>query len=372
MRSLSTRPRIKAPLHVNRRLTGRAKRSIVARMRSFIALSLVVVAACGGSPPPPPSTPPAPAPSTDAPAAPPKDATPPPTSEGQAHKLFTLGNACWFGGLWSDAERDPAESRRAETEARCRDVLRAVYNSDDKGKLEQLRAYEPGVVGDLAAKVDSLAAADSKDSPRRETLVKVLNASAAAHREAMLARRAADRVKRDLDHEPEKLTKDEADAVGPVGATKDLEALLAIDDTDARAIAYVAAMDRIAISRGLPKHLKVYALAGTMHALFGAAIPELPADATKPLKKGTYLAYVSDVAKAAGHPVPDTAKTPREKESIAWAGVLQGVAEKIRANADKLPGDSDLRETSNRIANRLTAWYEAEQKAEVHADKKKK
>src|SRR5438105_13941734 len=103
-----------------------------------------------------------------------------------------------------------------------------------------------------------------------------------------------------------------------------------------------------------------------MKAMFGAAIPELPNDVTKHLKKGAYLAYVTDVAKSAGHPVPDSAKTPREKEAMAWASVLQGVADRIRANADKLPGDSELREVSQRIANRLTTWYEAEKKVEVH------
>jgi hypothetical protein len=333
-------------------------------MRSIV-FTVVLAAACGGSPPPP-ASPPAPTPSSEPSPIPAKDATPPPTSEGQAHKLFTLANGCWFGAIWSDAEREPPESRRAETEARCREVLRTVYGNDEKTRVEQLRAYDTTTVADVAAKIDTLAASDTKDSPRREALVKLLNASAAAQREATHARRAADRVKRDLDQEPDKLTKDEVDAVGPVSATKELEALLSIDDADAKAIAYVTAMDRIALSRGLPKHLKVYALAGTMKALFGAAIPDLPNDVTKSLKKGTYLGYVTDAAKAAGHPVPEGAKTNREKEAIAWAGVLQGVAERIRANADKLPGDSELREVSQRIANRLTAWYEAEKKVEVH------
>jgi hypothetical protein len=335
----------------------------------FLASLLTLAAACGGSPPQQPTAPPAPAPSTDAPPVPTNDGTPPPAAEGQAHKLFTQTNGCWFGGIWSDAEREPPDQRRAETEARCRDVLRTVYSNDDKAKVEQLRAFDAGTIGDLSAKVDSLAAGDAKDSPRREMLVKVLNAAANAQREAMHARRAADRVKRDLDHEPDKLTKDEADAVGPASATKELEALLSIDDPDARAIGYITAMDRIAISRGLPRHLKIYALAGTTHALFGAAIPDLPTDMTKPLKKGIYLVYISDVAKAAGHPVPETAKTPREKESVAWAGVLEGVAERIKANADKLPGGSELRDVSGRIANRLAAWYEAEKKGEVHDGK---
>ncbi|HEY8078193.1 MAG TPA: hypothetical protein VIF62_28895, partial [Labilithrix sp.] len=296
-----------------------------------------------------------------------QDELTPTQTEGAATKLLILANGCWFGGIWSDAEgREPPESKRADIEARCKDVLKGIYGdagADDKAKLEQLRAFDASAVGDLAAKVDSLAKDDTKDGPRREALVSVLKASAAAQREAMLARRAAEKVKRDVDKEPAKLTSEEVEAVGPVSATKDLEALLGIDDPDARAIAYITAMDRIAISRGLPKHLKIYSLAGTMKALFGTPPPALPADVTKAPKKGTYLAYVTDVAKAAGHAVPDTAKTPKQKEALAWAGVLAGVADRIKSSADKLPEDSHFRALSQRIAQRLTFWYEAETKA---------
>ncbi len=341
-------------------------------MRWFVPLvvAAVVVGGCGSKPPPPPP-PPAPAPP---PPPPPPIEEPPPPPENTATRLIIQANGCWFGGIWSDAEgREPPENKRADIEARCKEVLKTVYGDgavEDKGKLEQLRAYDPGVVGDLAAKVDTMAASDAKDSPRREQLVSVLKASAAAQHEAMLARRAADKVKRDLDKEPAKLSNEEVEAVGPVSATKDLEALLGVEDPDARAIAYITAMDRIAISRGLPKHLKIYALAGTMKALFGTPPPALPADVTKAPKKGTYLAYVTDVAKAAGHAVPDTAKTPKQKEALAWAGVLAGVADKIKASADKLPEDSHFRALSNRIAQRLTFWYEAETKAVAEQGKK--
>ncbi len=315
-------------------------------------------------------------------------AAPPPASKGAetgapamaipdapGHKLVVDANACWFGGIWSDAERDVPEARRGVTEARCREILRTVYGNDDKTRLEQLRAFEGGVVGDLAAKVETLAANDPKEAPRKEMLSKLVLATAAAQREAMEARRAADRVKRDLDHEPEKLTKDESDAVTPLQATKDLEALLAMEAGDigpnARTIGFIMAMDHVALSRGLPKHLKVYALSGTLKALFGVSPPpDMPTDATKPLKKGTYLAYLTDVAKAAGHPVPETAKTLRHKEALAWSGVIEGIGEKIKANAEKLPPNSELYAVSLRIANRLAAWYEAEKSAVASAEAK--
>ncbi len=242
-------------------------------------------------------------------------------------------------------------------------------------RLEQLRSFEGSVVGDLAAKIETIAANAPKEAPRKEMLSKLVIAVAAAQREAMEARRAAGRVKRDLDHEPDKLTKDESEAVAPLLATKELGALLALDAgdlvADARAIAFIIAMDHVALSRGLPKHLKVYALAGTLKSLFDATPPaDLPTDATKSLKKGTYLTYVTDVAKLAGHPVPDTAKTLRHKEGLAWAGILEGLGQKIKTNAEKLAPDTELYAVSLRIANRLTAWYEAEESAVTAAETK--
>ena len=340
-------------------------------------IATFALAACGGEPatpkpaeaPKPTVTPPAAkAGEAAAPAAP---AVP----DAPAHKLFVDANACWFGGIWSDAERDVPEARRGVVEARCRSVLQAVYGNDDKTRLEQLRGFEGSVVADLAAKVETLAANDPKEAAHKEMFSKLVIAVAAAQREAMEARRAADRVKRDLDHEPEKLTKDESEAVAPLLATKDLAALLALDagdlGADARAIAFIVAMDHVALSRGLPKHLKVYALSGSMKSIFDAAPPaDLPTDATKPLKKGTYLAYVTDVAKLAGHPVPDTAKTIRHKEGLAWAGILEGIGQKIKGNAEKLAPESELYAVSLRIANRLAAWYDAEKHAVTAAESK--
>jgi hypothetical protein len=292
---------------------------------------------------------------------------------------MVLANACWLGGLWSDAEhdtRDTPQDRRATTEGRCRELLRGVYGSDDNTRLEQLRAFESSVVGDVAAKVEQVAANDPKEAPQKAQYSKLVLASAAAQRTAMEARRAADRVKRDMDREPDKLTKDDVDAVAPLTATKPLEALLSLDagdlSADAKAIGYVVAMDHVALSRGLPKHLKVYALEGTLKLLFGAAPPDMPTDASKPLVKGTYLKYLTDVAKAAGHPVPDTAKEIKDKEALAWAGVLEGIAEKIKANMDKVTPNSDLYEVSGRIANRLTLWYDAEKQRVDSKDSSKK
>lgn len=340
-------------------------------MRSALLLSVsaiaLLAAACGSSPHPEPASAGGPTPPAASTPTAPAPIVAPVVPEAPAHKLVVAANACWFGGVWADAERDVPEARRGVIEARCREVLKAVYGNDDKVRLEQLRAYEATVVGDLAAKVETFAAQDPREAAHKEVYAKLVTMTAAAQREAMEARRAADRVKRDLDHEPEKLTSDEVAAVAPLQTTKELDALLAFDagdlSADAHAIGLVTAMDRIALSRGLPKHLKVYALSGTFKTLFGTNPPDMPTDATKSLKKGNYLAYLTEAAKAAGHPVADIAKTPREKEGLAWSGALHGVADKIKANTQKLSADTDLHEVSLRIANRLTAWHEAEQKA---------
>lgn len=305
---------------------------------------------------------------------PPPIEQPPAPTESASKKLVALTQSCWFGGLWAGDERDPPEAKRADIDARCKDALHIVYDSDAKAKPEQLRACEPEVVADLAAKMDALSKDDfMSDATKREAIVNRLKAAGAAQREALLARRAADNVKHVGDREADKLTKDDADAIAPLSATKDLEALLAIDDPDARAIAYVTVMDRVAVARGAAKHLRVFAFSGTAKALFGTPIPaNLPTDPKKPWKRGTYAKWAIEAAKSAGHPVPDTAKTPREKELLAWAGVLQGVADKVKANTEKLPDDSRFRDLSGRIATRLAAWADAEQKAAAPEPKKPK
>jgi hypothetical protein len=275
-----------------------------------------------------------------------------------------MAAACWFGGVWGDAEGDSVDMRAQASEARCHDVVRRVYGSDSKDHYEQMRAIEPSVVGDVAGKVETLAKDDPDDAPRSQTLAKLVQAVAAAQREGMLARRAGDRIKRDLDHEPDKLTNDEAAAVVPLRDTRNLEALLKMDagdiTHDAHALGMLAAMERVEIGRGLPKHMKIYAVGGANQILFGVAPPAVPDDASKPLKRGTWLAYLTDVAKAAGHAVPDSAKTPKQREPLAWVGVLEGYADKLRTDIDGLAKDTRLHHVSSVVVQRLDAEYKAE------------
>lgn len=330
------------------------------RLRSLFALALFpTIAACGGgeqTSAPPPQTPPAPPPAASA--APTPAGTTTASNATDPHQLLVVTASCWYGGLWGDALGEPAgDARKAGTEARCNDALRRVYGAEDATHSEKLRALDVTAVDDVASKL-----AASPDD------VKALRALADAQREAMDARRAADRVKKDIsgDREPEKLSSDEVGAVAPLKATKALEALAKLDvkdlARDAHALSLLTAMDRVESSRGLPKHLKIYAMEGAFALLFNAPIPPLPEDATKRIPRGAYLAYVTDVAKAAGHPIPDSAKTPKEREALGWAGVIEGIADKMKADVGQLK-IKELDDVLARTEHRLEAEYNAEKNA---------
>lgn len=333
---------------------------------------LLALSACGGEAPKPVEPLPAPPPmvSTSAPGAN-VDAGPtaaPPPAKGQAHALAVLVASCWYGGVWSEAEgADAAETRKAASEARCREATKRVFGTDDKEKYEQLRAYDANAIEDVGKKIAATAKDDATDGPRKDALVKLVTVLATAKKEEMHARRAGERVKRDLAKEPEKLSADEAAAVAPLTATAGLEALLKLDVGDltgeAHALGVMSAMERMSITRGLPKHLKVYAARGPFKLLFNVDAPAVPEDATKPLKPGTWLGYLVTAAKGAGHAVPDSAKTPAEKEPMAWAGVLEGLHDQLAADAEKISGATMMKVIAVTLARRLEHEYSAERSA---------
>jgi len=335
--------------------------------RSLVGCALVLVlSACGGSTAPapepqvaPPVTAPPPATVTAAPTPPPQ-----PLRPEAGHNLAILAAACWFGGIWSDGEGDSEDTRAQASDARCHDVVRRVYGRDDNDRYLQLRAVEPAVVGDIAAKVEVLAKEDSDDAPRSQTLAALVQAVAGAEREAMLARRAASRVRRDLEREPDRLNADEAASAAPLRDTRMLDALLKLqagDIThDAHALGILAALDRVEVARKLPRHLKIYAVGGANQLLFGFAPPDMPEDATKPLKRGQWLDYLVDVAKATGHPVPDAVKLPKKREPLAWGGMLEGYVDKLKIDIAGLAKDTRLTNVAAVVAQRLDAEYKAE------------
>jgi hypothetical protein len=280
------------------------------------------------------------------------------------HNLAILAAACWFGGIWGDAEGDSEETRGHATDARCHDVVRRVYGHDDDDHYRQLRAVEPTVVGDIAGKVETLAKEDADDAPRSQILGQLVQAVAGAEREAMFARRAAARVKRDLDHEPDKLSTDDAAAVDPLKDTRMLEALLKFQGGDlthdAHALGMLAALDHVEVARVLPRHLKLYAVGGVNQLLFGLPIPETATENKTKRPRLYWLDYVMSAANAAGHPVPAAVKVPKKQEPLAWGGMLEGYADKLRADIDGLAKDTRLHNVASVVVQRIDAEYRAQ------------
>ena len=68
-------------------------------------------------------------------------------------------------------------------------------------------------------------------------------------------------------------------------------------------------------------------------------------------------------AKGAGHAVPDTAKTPAEKEPMAWAGVLEGLHDQLVADGAKVSDETSMKAVVASIARRLEHEYNDERNA---------
>jgi hypothetical protein len=273
-----------------------------------------------------------------------------------------------MGGIWAEGLGEQRDDKAKGVEVRCRDVERRVWPGiDDAVHYEQLRALEANAVADAEASVDRAARAGGQSDAERERLVRSVGALADAAKETMLAHRAADRVKRDLDLEPEKLTADEVDSVASLRAHAKLKALLELDagnlSVEAHALGMLLSLDRVEMARGLPKHLKLYALADTLHILFGVPVPDVPQDATKKLVPGTWLRFLSDVAASAGHPAPEGA-TPKQRDAMAWAGMLGGFSDKLVPDEKALDPSSDLARVVAVAVYRLKEELKAQQAAE--------
>jgi hypothetical protein len=334
-------------------------------------LALPILAACGGgdAPKPPPA-----APGTTPPVVattPPASSAPTPPAAAQTseegHKLVVLAAGCWFGGVWADALGEQGDQKKAGIDIRCTDLVKRVYDTDEQTHVEQVRALETKSIGDFVAKVDATAKGDSVDGARKDMLVKLAQALAEAQKEAMAARRAADRVKRDLAREPEKLSQDEVEALVPMRTHTKMDALTKLDAGDltkeAHALGVMCAMDRVELARGLPKHMKVYAVADAFNLLFDLPPPDVPQDPTKKLVPGTWLTYLVDAAKAAGHPVPESAKTPRDRDALAWAGMLEGISDKLKGDVDGIGQATDLSKVVPAVLHRLETEFRAQSAA---------
>lgn len=281
----------------------------------------------------------------------------------QAHQLVISIVSCWLGGVWSDAQGVPEEVRVADADRRCREVIARLYGSDDKATYERVRALDRSEVATLRDKIAATARADSVNETRIPQLLAVFDGVAAVEKESLTARRAGDRVKKDISgqREPAKLDQDEVDAVAPLEESKALLGLLSLDagvlTHEARALAILAATDRMEIARGLPKHLKIYVLERPFGALFSVPAPEVPRDARMPLKGGAWLDYISTVAENAGHSVPAEAKSLTDRELLAWGGTLAGLADALKVEAEGISDATELKTIVTAVAQRLDNEY---------------
>lgn len=331
-------------------------------MRKLSALLPVFFAlACGGGDKPvetPTTTTTSPSASTPAmSASAAASSTPSALPSGKSAYTFLVGAVgCWRGGEWASAEGEKAgPERQMAVQARCADVGKMLSGTAD-AKVEQLRALEPAVTDTIPAKVGALAKDDKLDQAHTDGLVKLATAVISAEREALLARRASEKVKGDIEKmksdkdkdaarekDADKLSADEAATAGQLKPAAALDALMKLDagdyTHDAKAIALLIGISRADHARGLPKHLQLFAIQGAFKTVFGVAAPAGTDDPTAKLKPGTLLTYVTDVAKAAGHPVPDTAKTPQERFRFAWSGLTAGFADKIKAEQPQTQGE---------------------------------
>ena len=297
----------------------------------------------------------------------PNEAKPPgafnsPSAPEMGHKYVILATACWFGGFWSDAEGDKASARAGEDRQRCADVVNMTYDNS-REHIEQFRALEQGALDAFVSRAADLAGDDTIDAPRKDQVVKLAKAVSAAHKELLHLRRAAHRVVSDASEREGRLTDDEAKAVGPLREQGALEALYSLDAGDltkeARAIALLSIVNRVSIARGLPRLLKIVALEGSMRLLFGVTPPDV-GDVTKPPEPLALLKFLSEAASAAGHPVPETATTPREKYTLAYTGMLAGVADKLKSEAAGLSKMTELARIVEVTEKRLDDEYQFE------------
>jgi hypothetical protein len=122
----------------------------------------------------------------------------------------------------------------------------------------------------------------------------------------------------------------------------------------------LAALDHVEIARGMPRHLKLYALGGVNQILFGVPLPAVPVEGQKPTTRTYWLDYVVAAAAGAGHAVPEAVKVPKKREPLAWGGMIEGYADKLRVDIDGLAKDTRLHNVASVVVQRIDAEYKAE------------
>ncbi|MCS6915764.1 MAG: hypothetical protein RMK29_21385 [Myxococcales bacterium] len=279
--------------------------------------------------------------------------------QGRAgYELALQAIGCWLGGLWAEAEGYLPKERHAATEVRCREVLRRAFG-ESRQRYVRLRQLDPALVDELGRKAGQMA------GPEREEVFHLLRAVADAEREALEARRAASLIQRDL-NQPQELTQLTWQEVQALSALRRSEALGRLLSTelgphtdDARILGLLVAIDRVETVRTVPRYLAPYAIESVGKLLFGIDLPPEVEDPTRPLPPGAWLKYLCDVARAAGHPVPDWVQKPEDRGLLAFAGILKALAGRICQEEARLSKDAEptLRRIVHAVARRLEQDY---------------
>ena len=119
------------------------------------------------------------------------------------------------------------------------------------------------------------------------------------------------------------------------------------------------AVDRLGLAPRLPDRFKVLSIQGAVHELFDLYPPPMPAYPSERLVEGTWLAYLEDIAKAAGFPVREIVKRPVYRETVAWGGIMAGLAAKLQAEKSQIRTSSELVRAAERLRRRLEERFEA-------------
>ena len=293
---------------------------------------------------------------------------------GGAYGTVVRASSCWLGGLWSDAMGEKGDARLAGIEARCRDLMQDSGMAGEE--YYPLRALDDKSVDKVASIVKTAAEGDAADAPNAASLDLLVRAFAEAARETVHARRAADKVKEDYKTQAatDVRVADKIAAAPELREGSGLHKLITAEAgpyaSTAHLLGLLEALDRMEISDGLPKHLKIYAVGNAFQDVFQKPAPVVPDDASLPIKTGTWLTYLVDVAAAAGHPVPAEVTNVTDREAAAWCGVLLGFADRLReANAKTPRGNAGaaLDKLVDAIVVRLNKQWDNESKVlEAH------
>jgi hypothetical protein len=235
-------------------------------------------------------------------------------------------------------------------EGKCKEVIVLADGKDNPAEIAPLRALDGNVTRELSEKIESFGHADGMPFDQAKTAKKLFAAIVDAERESIAAKTAADGIKAEPDSE--KVGTGDTVAAKNMKPTFALEALYGLEagpyTKDAKALALLIALDRVKGAGGLPKHLKLFAVAGPYKIVFGVE-PSIKMDEPRPIRPGTWLAFEMQAAAAAGHPVPGSVTDLKEQAKQAWEGVLAGFADRIKASQS---ADSPLTDLVAKLAQK--------------------